>query len=400
MALTDSVIRNAKPAASQQKLFDGGGLFLLIKPNGSKLWRLKYRVNGREKLLALGVYDTVSLKQAREAREDARRLLARGIDPSAKRRSEKLATGNTLEALADEYLKLRENKLSPITLAKARWQLREFLLPALGKRPISDIKASDILQVLRRIEARGKLETVRKTKELLGRIFRYAVATDRAERDPTADLRGSLKAPVVRNHAAITEPRAVGELLRAIDDYQGQPATAAALKLLPHVFLRPGELRAAQWSEIDLEAHTWRVPAERTKMRREHLVPLSKQAAAILRELHAITGEGQLVFPAIGPRKRPLSENTLNAALRRLGYTGKEMVAHGFRATASTMLNELGFAPDVIELQLAHKDKDAVRAVYNRAARLADRKAMMQRWSDYLDGLKASKNVVGIKRSA
>lgn len=350
----------------------------------------KYQFQGKEKQLSFGSYETTSLKEAREAREEARRLVARGIDPSERRKAEKLSTGNTLEAVAEEYIRMKADQLSPVTMAKARWQLREFLLPALGNRPIHEIKASDLLKVLRKLEAANKLETARKTKELAGRIFRYAVATDRAERDPTGDLRGALKPPVVRSHAAVTEPRAVGALLRAIEGYQGQPTTAAALKLSPHVFLRPGELRAAKWSEVDLDAYIWRVPADRTKLRREHLVPLSKQAATILGDIKNLTGGGELVFPCIGPSGRPISENTINAALRRIGYDNKTMVAHGFRAMASTLLNELGFAPDVIELQLAHKDKDAVRAVYNRAARLADRKLMMQRWSDYLDSLRSS----------
>lgn len=388
MALTDTAIRNAKSSASLQKLFDGNGLYLLIKPNGSRLWRLKYRLANREKLLALGVYPTVSLKDARNAREDARRLIASGVDPAEQRKKVKLANENTFESVATEYIEQQSHRLSKTTLSKAKWQLREFLIPAIGKKPINELKASDMLKVLRRLECANKLETARKTKELAGRIFRYAVTTDRAERDPTGDLRGAIRPPVVRSHAAITEPRAVGELLRAIDGYQGQPATAAALKLAPHVFLRPGELRAARWHEIYLDSATWRVAAERTKMRREHLVPLSSQALAILREIHTLTGQEELVFPAIGPRKRPISENSLNAALRRLGYGNETMVSHGFRAMASTLLNELGFAPDVIELQLAHKDKDSVRAVYNRAARLSDRKKMMQQWSDYLDRFK------------
>ena len=389
MPLTDALIRNSRPQAKPQKLYDSNGLYLLLNPNGSRWFRFKYRIGGVEKGLSLGVYPETSLKQARDNRDDARALLKRGIDPSAIRKSEKVSTGDSFSAVAAEYFKVREHELSANTLRKAKQQLRDLIEPAIGAKSIRDIAAMDLLKALRRIEESGALETTRKTKELCGRIFRYGVGTGRADRDPTSDLRGLLKPPITNHRPAITDPRGVGALMRAIDGYAGQPATVAALRLAPHVFLRPGELRSGLWSEIDFDAAEWRVPASRMKMKRPHIVPLSKQAIQVLKEIHSLTGNHELMFPAIGSRARSISENTLNAALRRLGYSGKEMVAHGFRSIASTLLNELGFAPDVIELQLAHKDKDQVRAAYNRSERLADRRKLMQAWSDHLDTLRA-----------
>jgi integrase len=398
MPLTDIEVKTAKYGQGKSKRFDGQGLFLWLKPSGTKLWRWKYRIGRKEKQLALGVYPAVSLRAARDARDDARKLLQRGVDPSLRRRADKVATGTTFDDVAAEYLKLHEHEQSATTQRKAKQQLRDFISKQVGDRPIGEITSHEILRALKRIESTGSLETCRKVKELCGRIFRHAVATGRADRDPTQDLRGLLKAPVSTNRPAITDPRKVAELMRAIAGYEAQPSTMYALRLAPHVFLRPGELRAGRWAEIDWEAATWRVPGERMKMKRPHLVPLSKQAITILRGAQALTGDGELMFPAIGPKRRPISENTLNAALRRLGYsTATEMCAHGFRAMASSLLHERGHDHAVIELQLAHKDPNKVAAAYNRSERLADRVKLMQAWSDYLDTLEAGGKVVAMK---
>ncbi|MFC4307605.1 tyrosine-type recombinase/integrase [Steroidobacter flavus] len=394
--LTEATVRSAKPAPKAYKRFDEKGMFLFVTPTGSRLWRLKYRIHGKEKLLALGSYPEVSLKRAREKRDDARSLIADGIDPAAKKRAEREATADTLAVIADEYIELRREHMSARTLSKARWILDDWLLKYLGSRPIATIKAADILSVCRRLESRGKLETAHRTRALAGRVLRYAVATGRLERDPTADLRGALAPVTVRHHSAITDPQQIGELLRAIDEYQGQPATAAALRLAPLVFVRPGELRAAEWSEFDLDKAEWRIPGARMKMGEPHIVPLSTQAVEVLRKLQAITGDGKFLFPSLRSAARCISDNTINAALRRLGYSKEQMVGHGFRSMASTCLNEQGWHPDLIELQLAHAERNKVRAAYNRAERLAERRKMMQGWSDYLEGLKASGQVVDI----
>lgn len=400
--LTETAIRAAKAKEKPAKLFDGGGLYLLVNPQGSRLWRLKYRIHGKEKLLAIGAYPDVSLKRAREKRDEARRLLTDGIDPSAQRKAEKLAHAETFETIACEWLDLHRKRFSAASIEKAEWMFNDLLNPFLGSKPITTITAPEILTVLRKLEARGKHETAHRLRQRCGQVFRYAVATGRALRDPTVDLRGALAPIVVAHRAAITEPKRIGELLRAIDDYQGQPATTAALKLAPLVFARPGELRAAEWSEFTLDSKEpeWRIPAERMKMREMHLVPLSRQAVTVLRELEAHTGDGKYLFPSLRTSARPISENTVNAALRRLGYTKDDMTGHGFRAMASTCLNEQGWHPDLIELQLAHAERNKVRAAYNRAERLAERRKMMQTWADYLDALRLSKNIVPIKRSA
>ncbi|MBX5461807.1 MAG: integrase arm-type DNA-binding domain-containing protein [Steroidobacteraceae bacterium] len=399
MPLTEAAIRAARPHEKPYKLFDGGGLYLLVTPEGGRWWRLKYRYGGKERGLSLGVYPAVSLRTARERRDEARRLLASGVDPSAHRKAERASRAETFEALAREWLALQQPTLAPATYAKARWLLEAFLLPKLGDRPIHEITPPELLGVLRGIESGGIHETAHRAKQLAGRIFRYAIATGRAERDPAADLRGALAPIAARNHAAITEPAKVGALLRVIDGYVGQPATMYALRLAPLVFVRPGELRAAEWREFDLEAAEWRIPAERMKMREAHLVPLSRQAVAILKELHAFTGTGRYLFPSLRTPARPISENTLNAALRRLGYAKDEMTAHGFRAMASTLLNERGFPPDVIELQLAHAERNRVRAAYNRAERLDERRQMMQAWADYLDSLRSGARVVTLRQA-
>lgn len=398
--LTDTAIRGAKAKEKPYKLADARGLYLLVKPNGARLWRLKYRVHGREKLLSVGMYPDVSLKIAREHREDARRLMAVGVDPGAKRKAERAARADTFEAIAREWLNLKSKSLTERTYDKRVSRFESFVFPYLGKRPISAITAPDLLTILKRVEARGKNETAHRVRSESSAVFRYAIATGRAERDPAADLRGALAPVVVRNHAAITEPTKIGELLRAIHGYSGQPATDYALKLLPLTFVRPGELRGAEWSEFDLDRAEWRIPGARMKMREQHIVPLSSQAVTLLRELHPLTGSGRYLFPSLRTSERTISNNTLNAALRRLGYTGNEMVSHGFRSMASTCLNERGWNPDLIELQLAHAERDEVRGAYNRAQRLDERRKMMQAWSDYLDGLRASCNVIPIRRSA
>jgi integrase len=389
MPLTETTVKAAKPAAKPYKRFDDRGLYLLVTPEGGRWWRLKYRYAGRERGISLGTYPDVSLKAARDRRDAARRLVAAGIDPSAQRKSEKLARALTFEALAREWLELKKSALATLTHRKRAQRFEDHVFPYLGSRPIGAITPADLLAVLRRVEARGKHETAHRLRSESGQIFRYAIATGRAERDVTADLRGALAPVVVRNHAAITEPARIGELLRAIEGYRGQPATECALKLLPLVFVRPGELRGAEWSELDLDAAEWRIPAARMKMREPHLVPLSRQAVALLRDLEPITGAGRYLFPSLRTAERPISSNTLNAALRRLGYSGDEMVSHGFRSMASTCLNEQGWHPDLIELQLAHAERNEVRGAYNRAQRLEERRQMMQAWADYLDGLRA-----------
>lgn len=400
--LTETAIRNAKAPEKPAKLFDGGGLYLLVNPQGSRLWRLKYRIHGKEKLLAVGSYPDVSLKRAREKRDEARKLLADGIDPSSQRKADKLAHADTFEKIAAEWLDLQRKRLVPVSIAKAEWLFKELLNPFLGSKPITTITAADILAVLRKVESRGKHDTAHRMRQRCSQIFRFAVATGRADRDPTADLRGALAPIVIQHRAAITEPQKIGGLLRAIDGYQGEPTVAAALKLSPLLFVRPGELRGAQWAEFDLRGKhpEWRIPAERMKMREPHIVPLSAQAVAILSELQILTGDGKYLFPSLRTTTRFISENTVNAALRRLGYSKEEMTGHGFRSMASTCLNEQGWHPDLIELQLAHAERNKVRAAYNRAERLVERRKMMQSWATYLDGLKAGSNVVSLRQHA
>jgi integrase len=402
--LSDLAIRRTKPGERDQKLFDGDGLFLLIKPNGSRLWRFKYRFSGREKLIAFGSYPEVSLKQARDRREAARRLVAAGTDPSAQRRAERAAHADTFEALAREWLEVQASTLTPRTYQKKLERFEKFVFPYLGNHAITQIRAPDVLAILKRIEARGKHETNHRVRSECGNVFRYAVATGRAERDPTIDLRGAIAAVSARNRPAIVTPARIGELMRAIQGYRGDLSTEFALKLLPLTFVRPGELRLAVWSEFDLENAEWRIPAARMKMRELHIVPLSKQAVALLTDLRQVTGPDGLVFPSIRAADRAISDNTLNAALRRLGFGKDEMVAHGFRSMASTCLNEQGWHPDLIELQLAHAERNESRGAYNRAQRLPERKMMLQAWADYLEALRDGRatpsNVVAFKHTA
>jgi integrase len=388
MSLSELAIRAAKPAQKPYKLADEKGLYLLVKPNRARLWRYKYRHAGIEKLLSFGAYPTVSLRVARERRDEARKLVANRIDPSVKGRIEKEGRANTFAAVAQEWLDIKKGSLSESTWQRDRDQLVKIVGPYLGRRPVAEIEAPELLAILKRLEKRGVVDTAHRVRAVCGRVFRYAIATGRAARDISADLKGALAPKRAQSYAAITDPIRVGQLLRAIDGYDGQSATHAAIRLAPYVFVRPGELRAAEWSEFDLTRREWRVPAQRMKMKELHIVPLSRQAASILLELQPLTAKGRYVFPAIGKRERPLSENTLGAALRRIGYTSEEMTAHGFRTIASTLLNEQGWNPDLIELQLAHKERNKVRAAYNRAQRLDERRKMMQAWADYLVRLK------------
>ena len=402
--LTDRTIRSLKPAEKTRRAFDGGGLYLEVTPNGRRYWRLKYRHGGKEKRLALGVYPEVSLADARIGRDDARALLRNNKDPAAIRRADKLkaalAGAESFEAVAKEWLAKQKATMANSTYEKAVWILEDLLYPWLGSRPVSEITAPELLATLRRIESRGRHETAHRAKQRASQVFRYAIATGRAERDPSAELKGALHSVVSKPRAALTEPAKVGELLRAIYGYSGLMTTCCALKLAPLLFVRPGELRKAEWSEIDLDAAEWRIPAGKMKMRSEHIVPLPTQGVGILRDLHPLTGRNRYVFPGVRTSTRPMSENTINAALRGMGFDKHTMSAHGFRALASTRLNEMGWAPDVIERQLAHVERNKVRSVYNRAQYLAERRKMMQAWADYLDGLAEGGNVVPFRAAA
>lgn len=373
MPLTDTAIRAAKAGDKPYKLADGGGLYLLVNPTGSRLWRLKYRIEGKEKLLAIGPYPDVSLAKARARRDDAKKAIIDGADPSALRKQSreeaKAAPANTFRAVAEEHFaKLEHEGLADITLGKRRWLLG-FAYPHFGDRDIGAVSSADVLVVLREIEAKGHHETARRMRSVIGSVFRYAIATARIENNPTFALRGALTTPKVQHRSAVTTATELGKLLKAIDGYRGQPATRAALRLMPLLFPRPGELRAARWAEFDLDQALWSIPAERMKMRRPHRIPLPPQAVAILRELHAVTAEEDFAFPCIGAAKKPISENTLNGALRRLGFGPDIATAHGFRATASTLLNESGlWNPDAIERQLAHAENNEVRRAYLRAS--------------------------------
>ena len=399
MALTDVAVRNAKPREKEYKLADGGGLYLLITPGGGKLWRLKYRVDGREKKLAIGSYPEVSLTTARKRRDEARALVAAGMDPSREkqqaRQRARVAAANTFGEIAQEFIdKRRREGLSTSTAAKSEYYISR-MGPAIARLPISEIAAHDLLAVLRRIEVKGNYETAKRVLQLAGRVFRYGVATARLASDPSRDLRGALTAPQPKHYGAIIEPKRAGELLRAIDGYEGQGLTKIAMQLSANVFVRPGELRHAEWSEVDLDGSLWTVPAEKMKMRRPHHVPLSRQSIELLRAVYELTGPAGYVFPSIRTRTRPMSENTINAALRRLGFGGDEMTAHGFRAMASTLLNESGkWSPDAIERALAHGDEDRVRAAYHRGTHWKERVEMAQWWSDYLDQLRKGADIV------
>jgi integrase len=396
-------VRNAKPSAKPRKLSDGGGLHVLIQPTGGKLWRLAYRFAGKQKTLALGVYPAVSLEEARRRREEAKKLITLSVDPSLQRKADKQAgKDSSFRAVAEEVVaKLEREGRAQATLAKKRWLL-DFAYPTFGDRPVAEITARDLLALLREIEGRGLYETARRLRSTCGMVFCYAIATGRAERNPSMDLRGALTTPQVNHRATIIDPKSIGALLRAIDGFDGQPTTRSALRLVAYVFVRPGELRHAEWQEFDIDGAVWSIPAEKMKMRRPHRVPLARQSLAILRKLQEITGNGRWLFPSVRTFTRPISENTLNAALRRLGYGSEEMCTHGFRSMASSRLNEMGrWNPDAIERQLAHQEANSVRRAYVHGAEFwTERVQMMQEWADYLDGLREGGKVVPLAKAS
>jgi integrase len=404
MALTDSALKALKPRAKAYKVADGKGLYIHVTPAGGKLWKLKFRNKvGAEKKLSLGAYPEISLKEARDLRDAARSNLARGVDPAEQKQRDKraalISAANSFEAVAKAYIaKNKRDGLAEATVRKREWFL-DIVRKRLGARPIAEIEPFEILDAVRPFETAKNDEKAHRTLQFIGQVFRYAVANQIAKSDPTRDLRGALSSRKPKHHAAILEPVKVGELMRALEGYEGQPITQFALRLSPYVFVRPGELRRAEWSEIDLEGAVWRIPAAKMKGRQEHTVPLARQSLAILREAQELTGDGQFVFPSIRSPRNPMSENTINAALRRLGFGKDEMTAHGFRAIASTLLNESGkWSPDAIERALAHKDKDHVRAAYHRGAHWQERVEMAQWWADYLDGLRTGGEVVPIRK--
>ncbi len=404
MSLTDKSIRAAKHGEKAVRLFDGGGLYLELAPNGGKLLRLKYRFAGKEKRLSLGVYPHVALKQARERRDDAKRLLANGVDPSEQRKAHKATiterAANSFEAVAREWIAGQSKKWGKGYADKVQRRLEFNIFPLVGGRPIAEITSKEMLGVLRKVEDRGAHETAHRAKQNCGQVFRYAVATGRADRDPTVELRGALAPNKEQHYPSITDPKAIGALLRAIEGYDGALVTKCALRLAALTFVRPGELRQAAWTEFNLDKAEWRIPAERMKMGEQHIVPLSTQAVAVLKELQPLTGRRNYVFPGARTNGRPMSENTVNAALRNLGYGKDQMTGHGFRSMASTNLNEQGWHKDAIERQLAHAERDNVRAAYNYAEHLPERRKMMQAWADYLDGLRAGAKVTAFKKAA
>jgi len=400
--LTEMKIKKVKPQSKQVTLFDGNGLFLLITPAGGKLWRFKYRFDGKEKLLALGTYPEISLLDARKRRDEARSQIAHGIDPGAVRKAQKQAkteSTETFEIIAREWYAKYTHTWKQSHSERLLSRLERDVFPYMGARPIAEIKAPELLAVLRRIESRGTLDTAHRVRSTCGQVFRYSIATGRAERDPSVDLKGAIPPPHKGHMAAITEPLKVGELLRAIDAYQGSFVVKCGLRLLPLLFCRPGELRHAEWSEIDFENAEWNIPAGKMKMKEPHLVPLSKQAIEILTEIKELTGASRYIFPSARSFDRPMSDNALVAALRRMGFEKGETTAHGFRATARTLLDEvLQVRPELIEHQLAHAVKDPLGRAYNRTSHLIERKKMMQKWADYLDGLKAGAKVIPFKK--
>jgi integrase len=395
VALNDPQIRKAKSGEKPIKLTDGKGLYLLLTVSGSKLWRFDYRFLGKRKTLALGSYPEVSLAKARERTAEAREKVADGIDPSDERRAAKVALGDTFRAVSQAWYDNNKNSAEPAT--RNKWLfLLEHAYSELADKPCRSISAADLVRMVRQINDQGLAETARRAFALSGRVFRYAVAHSLADRDPSRDvsLRDILPPQTVEHHASVTDPNAVGALLRAIRGYEGRLPTRLAMELAALVFVRPGELRMAEWAELDAERAEWRIPAARMKMREQHLVPLSRQALAVLDELRPITGDGKFLFPSERTNARAMSENTINAALRRLGYSTDDMTGHGFRSMASTLLHELGFTHAVIERQLAHAERNKVSAAYNFAEYLPERKAMMQQWADYLDKLRAGAQVI------
>lgn len=403
MKLTDAAVKNAKPGPRIIRKADGYGLSLEITTTGTKHWRFRYRFNGKANMLALGCYPLISLKEARERRDDARRLLDQGIDPSQAKKalkSEAAEDENTFERVAREWFAKFQPTWSDSHGDRIIRRFEKDIFPWMSNRPIRDILAPELLTVVQRIEARGRIETAHRALQNCGQVFRYAIATGRADRNPATDLRGAIPPTKEKHHASIIEPKAIARLLRDLDNYEGSFVTSCALRLAPMVFVRPGELRHAEWAEIGVDGAEWRIPAHKMKMREQHIVPLSRQALVVLEELRPLTGSGKYLFPSERSTARPMSENTVNAALRRLGYSKDEMTGHGFRSMASTLLNEQGWHRDAIERQLAHAERDNIRAAYNYAEHLPERRRMMQAWADYLEALKAGGKVIPIHRES
>jgi len=411
MALSDIAARNAKAKEKPYKIADEKGLYLLIHPNGSKYWRMDYRFNGKRKTLALGVYPDVPLagrmdankylEGARDLRDAAKRKLKEGIDPAAEKKAKarQQSASVSFEDVAREWYGKQATCWKPGHAVTVINRLESNVFPWLGSMPIGEIEPPEVLAVLRRIESRGAVETAHRVKSICGQVFRYAVATGQAKRDPVPDLKGALSPVQSVSMPTITSPKRVGELMRAIQGYEGTHVVRCALQIAPYVFVRPGELRHAEWAEVDLDKAEWRIPAEKMKMKRMHIVPLSHQVVAILRDLKPLTGRGKYLFPSVRTDTRPMSENTINAALRRIGFDKGEIVGHGFRAMASTILHEHGWKSDVIERQLAHIEGNKVKGAYNHAEHLPERKALMQQWADYLDALRDGAEVIPIRKA-
>ena len=391
--LFTTTVTSARPREREYKLTDGAGLYLLVKPNGRKLWRLNYAYLGKQRTLSFGAWPDVGLADARERRDEARKLIAAGLDPSHEAKLAEaramLSEENSFKLVAEEWVAKQEREgMSEVTLSKIRWLLAK-AYPRIGSRPVAKITPQEALAVLRSIEATGRYESARRMRSVLGRVFRYAIATTRAEMDPSRDLRGALTVPKAKHLAAITTPKGAGELMRAIEGYTGHAITLFGLRLSAHLFVRPGELRQAEWSEFDFDRSVWNIPEQKMKMRRPHRVPLSTQVIALFEQLWELTGTGRYCFPSFRSPLRPMSENTVNAALRALGFSQEEMTAHGFRAMAATLLNETGkFNPDAIERQLAHMETNAIRRAYTRGEYWDERVRMMQYWSDQLDEMR------------
>lgn len=399
MPLSDATVRNAKPRDRRYKLFDERGLFLIITPEGGKWWRCRYRWQGKEQALSLGTYPQVTLRQARLAREALQQQLREGVNPSEARKSSNAAIQDTFEVIARAWHSERAPRWSKTHAQRILHDLEKTVFPPIGQKPIRTITAADLKTVLQPLQQRGILDSAHRILQNCGRIFRYAIAGDHADRNPAADLQGWLPSPTRTHFATLTDPRAIGDLVKTIDQYPGSFPVRCALRLAPRLMVRPGELRKAEWREFDWENAEWRIPAPKMKMRDEHVVPLSRQALAILKELQPLTGNGRYLFPSTRFADQPMSSNTVNQALRRLGYTQEQICGHGFRAMASTRLNEQGWSPDVIERQLAHAERNKIRAAYNRAQYLPERRQMMQAWSDDLDALAEGASVISIRRN-
>ncbi len=400
MALSAFAITAARPQEKPYKLADGGGLHLLVQPNGNKYWRFRYRFAGVEKMLAFGSYPATTLAEARAKRDEARKLVEAGTDPTVQKKLARLAaeaaSRNTFRLIAEEHVaNMTANGAAPVTVEKHRWLLEEVAV-SLADRPISEITAAELLDVLKRVEKSGRRETAKRLRATMSRVFRLAIVTMRATNDPTVALKGALLRPNVQHHAAITDEKQFGAFLRALDEFDGWPVIRAAMKFLTLTCARPGEVRLAQRAEFSFEKAVWRVPAERTKMRRQHDVPLSRQAVAVLQDIWSLSDNAELVFPSIRSNRKALSENAMNSAMRRMGYTKDEVTSHGFRSTASTILNERGYNPDVIEAVLGHQPLNAIRRTYNRASYWPERVKLMQEWADMLDNFRTQTKLLEV----